>query len=198
MNTQYDNTIDLNSFADFIYKCSDHISPLYERGARIIVDKNKIELYRPTTDSFYNLFKKNEEGLWVPFHDDDIINIEFSDHHAILLTVTNSEFTIYEDFKFPLTFVPEKVDIVYNWIQNGVFENAMLNNESDYGIIIKNKYYKEIIVDDRNVYPDDPGEITLSICDIIDVDVDSNDFTLITYRISKEEVATLTLNYKGE
>lgn len=198
MNTTvgYTNTIDINAFANLVLNCNEHISALYTDGAQLVHEDDVIMLYRKVPDSTYNLLKKDENGEWGPYYKDDKISIEFTDHYAIMVSVKNRDMHVYDDFKFPLTYVPKYVDMVYDWIVNGAFKNAMVNKEDKYTINIKNKDYKEISIIDHNVCEDDPGEIMMTICDIIDVDTTNEECVVLKYRASFNETFTVTLNYK--
>ena len=197
-NSGYTNVIDINSFADLVTNSKDCVTALYTDGAQLIVEDDVIRLYRKISDSTYYLMKKDTNGEWIPYYDDDKITIEFTDHYAFMLTISNREATICDDFKFPLTYVPKSVDMIYDWIVNGAFKNAMVNADDKYIINIKGKDYKEISIMDYECCQDDPGEILMTICDIIEVDTTNENCVVLKYRANANTTFTVTLNYKEE
>lgn len=192
------NSISIKAFVDFLLVYNKkHVAPLYEDGATFKIYSDKIALYRPVPDSTYNILKKKKDGTWVPYYDDDKILIEFSDYFVLMLSVVNRNFRSNDDFTIPLTYVPDDIIDLYDEIYDDAFDNAMVHKDAKYTINIKDKKYKEISVMDYSACEDDPGEVTLTICDIIKIAKLGEDKKVVTYRESNTKTNTLTLKYKN-
>lgn len=199
MHKYHIKPVNNKAFASFVETSSGIISSIYDNSTELEVLEDEIILNNKSEDWTYSLFSKNKQGEWELTNSDDKLKVGLGDHNLILLTLATSDGTeLYCDFKFTLTCIPESIQIVYEWIAKGVFSNATLGRDTRYSINIDDKYYNEIYVLDHGAYDDDPGEVSLMVCDIIDVDTDDEDAVFVTYRMSDIEVGKLTLYYNKD